>query len=187
MRKIKNVIIACQEILRVRKYLLMFLMIGIIFALIEIWLANYSVLSFVFRSPVFSWSNKFSILWSTIGTFFTQFELFSRITVVLTAVLIGLNSTLLIFYFKKRFALQGTTGMSLGSIVLSCVGVGCTSCGSVILSSFLGFAFTTKVLATLPFQGKEFSFMAIGILLISIYLVAQKIVNPLSCKIEVKH
>lgn len=182
MTKMKNVAMVCRDLLKLSKYRVAVLGISLVFALLQIWLTSYSLIIFVYRSDAFSWRDRVSILWSAITLFFGDLTLTAQVFTFLTAFLIGLNITLLIFYFRKRLAERPPTGASVLGMLASLLGVGCTSCGSVVLSSMVGFTATAKLLAVLPLRGKEFSLFAMGALLVSIYLLAQKIANPL-CKI----
>ncbi len=181
----KNIIIASREIFGFWKYRGLFAVISGAFILFEMWLANYSLILFVYRHNAFLWYDKISILGSAIKIVMVDFTVGTQLLMYLIALLVGLNFTLLIYYLKQRIALQSAAGTSVFGIALSILGVGCTSCGSVILSSLFGFAVTTKILTILPLRGKEFSLLAIGTLLVSIYLTAQKIVNPLVCKTKI--
>lgn len=72
-------------------------------------------------------------------------------------------------------------GMSLFGTMLGLVGVGCASCGSVVLSSIFGLGATAGFLALLPLRGLEFSFISIILLIVSITLVSKKIIDPVVC------
>ena len=58
-------------------------------------------------------------------------------------------------------------------MLMSFVGVGCSSCGSVVLSSTLGFATTTKLLSILPLRGGNLP-NCYNDTNISIYTISQK-------------
>ena len=62
--------------------------------------------------------------------------------------------------------------------------VRCASCGSVILSTFLGVGATAAFTGFLPFGGQEFSILAIIILAASLYVTGKKIADPLVCGIN---
>lgn len=187
MVKIKNIYFALAQVFKDKKYLVLLVAITSGFTLFEMWLANYSLILFVYRSNAFSWFDKISILWETIKLAVTVFTLGEQLFMYSIALLVGINFTLLIYYLKKRIALQNAAGVSTLGIIVSLVGVGCTSCGSVILSSVFGFAATTQFLSVLPFRGKEFSLLAAVTLGVSIYLIAQKISNPGACVIPLKN
>lgn len=100
-----------------------------------------------------------------------------------TAVTVGVNAALIVFLIKRRMApfpaeLTSGVGMFLGLI-----GVGCASCGSVVLSSVLGIGATTSLLTLLPWQGKELGVVALFISGLSAYLACRNIANPPICAV----
>lgn len=97
-------------------------------------------------------------------SYFSSISFLSWIVVFLVAVNVGM---LVYFIRQKRELLKsgGVTGF-LG-LAFGAIGSGCVACGSVILS-VLGL---TGVAAFLPFGGRELSWISIGLLLLSIYLL----------------
>ena len=164
------------------KYRLSVFGIAVAFALLEIWLTSYYIILSVYQLDAFSWRDRISILWSTIPLFLADSTLITQVFTFLTALLVGLNITLLVYFIRKQFTLQSAVGTSGFGIFMSLLGVGCSSSGSIMLISVLGITASIKLLKALPLQGKEFSLFAITMLLVSIYLIAQKIVNPPTCK-----
>jgi len=75
-------------------------------------------------------------------------------------------------------------GVSLAGVATSLLGVGCASCGSVVLTSLVGFGSATTVLGILPFRGREFGFLGIIILLIAISFTLKKINQPYVCEVR---
>lgn len=69
--------------------------------------------------------------------------------------------SLLIYYFQKRFRLEKTAGMSTVGMLSGLLGVGCASCGSVIISSLIGFGATASVIGVLPLRGQEFGLLGV--------------------------
>lgn len=152
--------------------------------LATIWLANIGFVRFTVGTEIFTTSAKVKILWSSLRIFQTGFTPFSQIIAIIIALLSGINIALLAFYFRKRVALQSAAGTSLLGIVIGFLGVGCTACGSVILSSLFGLTATAGFIGLFPLKGAEIGLFSILILAISIGIVAQKIQVPLACRIE---
>ena len=101
--KIKNIINTWREVFGSRRYVLIIInVVTVSFALFEIWLTNYSLISFVYRSNDFSWRDRISILYSAVVIFLSSFNLTAQIFAFWTAFLVGLNTTFLSYYFKKR-------------------------------------------------------------------------------------
>jgi hypothetical protein len=79
---------------------------------------------------------------------------------------------------------QREMGVSLLGVATSLLGVGCASCGSVVLTSLIGLSSASTVLGILPFRGQEFGFLGIAILLMAIIYTMKKINQPFLCKVE---
>ena len=94
----------------------------------------------------------------------------------------GINLALLVFYLRKRLAVGREVGASAGGLIVSALGVGCASCGSVLLTSLLGFSAGAAALAALPLQDAEFTLAGIGLIVASIAMLAKRINDPLVCK-----
>lgn len=164
------------------RYVILAVFVAMGIFLFSIWLPNLHFVQNVLFSQYFTASQKIAILLSSLGAYQTNFTVFGRIATLLIAVLFGINVSLVAFYFRQRFVLQKSAGMSLGGIVSGILGVGCASCGSVILSSILGVTTTTAFVTWLPLRGKEFSLIGIAMLTVSVIVTARKIKEPLVCK-----
>lgn len=127
---------------------------------------------------------KTNLITSLLGSLKTNFSVLSQFLTITSSVLTGIQASLLIFYIRRAAAFQQSVGMSFAGIVASMLGVGCASCGSVLLTSLVGFGSTTVVLGFLPLKGQEFGFLGIGILLLAINYTMKKINDPLVCGID---
>ncbi len=175
---------ALQAIFQSWKYRLLFAGSTVLFWLLQIWLAHYALISFAFRTDVFSWKDKVNVLINTIIMFFTTFPRDVQALALLTAVLVGCNITFLAYYLRRQVRTLRAAGSSLAGVMISLVGVGCSACGSVVLSSLIGFGAATRVLTILPLRGKEFSLLAISILAVSTCWVIKKILTPAVCRVK---
>ena len=124
---------------------------------------------------------KTNLLVSLLGSLQTNFTVYSQIVMVITAVLTGVQASLLAFYIRKTARFQQSIGVSLGGTITGLLGIGCVSCGSVILTSLFGFGTAMTVLKTLPFRGQEFGIIGISVLVLMITLTIKKINQPLVC------
>jgi len=145
-------------------------------------LMNNSFLQAVLASGSFSPSQKLRIVWVTLGSFRTTLSGVEQAMTLLTAVLSGINIAVLTYYIKQRVAMQAALGASTLGIVGSLLGVGCASCGSVLLVSLFGFSAAAGFLAALPLGGMEFGLGSIAILTLSIAFMLKKLRSPLVCK-----
>ncbi len=153
-----------------------------VFVLIfAIWLPNFRFLSHTATSNTFTFSEKFGIITSTLGGLQTNFSLLSRTLTILVSFLFALNSSFLVFYLLRAVRLSKSAGLGISGFVLSLIGIGCASCGSVILTALFGTGATAGFIRYLPLKGQEFGIISIAILSFSIYLLAKKIKDPLIC------
>jgi hypothetical protein len=166
------------------KYFIVMVVVSLVVIVIAAWLPNLSlVIKFSLKENI-SFSQKANLLISLIGSLKTNFTTLSLVLTTIGAILTGVQTSLLIYYLKQSFRLKRLAGTSVAGTLLSLIGVGCASCGSVILSSVLGLGFTTRFLGFFPFKGQEIGFLGIVVLVYVIRLTLKKIKNPLVCKIN---
>ncbi|MBI2042064.1 MAG: hypothetical protein HYT20_03565 [Candidatus Nealsonbacteria bacterium] len=163
------------------QYALLAVVIFILVLAFSIWLPNLSFLRHTVESSSLSLTQKLYLLVSSLGALGTNFSPLSRILTVLISLFFGINMSLLSFYFKTRFALQRAAGASMAGILSGLLGIGCASCGSVILTSLFGLSATASFIGILPLKGQEFGLLGIGILGFSIFFTAKKIKSPAVC------
>ncbi|MDY6765721.1 MAG: hypothetical protein SV377_08640 [Halobacteria archaeon] len=91
---------------------------------------------------------------------------------VIIATMFGIDLALLAYHFREHgVSVRSGSGSGLG-LVLGALGAGCAACGTVILAGLLSFFGVAGALTLLPFHGLEFSVLAVMVLLLSIYWVA---------------
>lgn len=163
------------------RYVLLALIVVVLLLLVAIWLPNLSFLWYLFTDPTFSWTTRLGILSGSLATLQLNSTPLSRTILFTLVVLAGVNVSLFAYYLKHRLAMGREMGMSLFGTMLGLVGVGCASCGSVVLSSMFGLAATAGFLALLPLRGLEFGLISIVLLVVSITLVSKKIMDPMAC------
>lgn len=150
------------------------------------WLPNLHLISKTMTSSTMTLWQKTNLLTGLLGSLQTNFTPLSRIVTFVSATLAGVQISLLVYYIKQTAQVQKSLGMSALGVATSMLGVGCASCGSVVLTSLIGFGSATAILGFLPFRGQEFSFVGIGILLFAINLTVKKINQPYACEVRRK-
>ncbi len=163
------------------RYALLALIVAAGLLLVTIWLPNLSFMWYLFTDSSFSWATRFGILGGSLTTLKLNSTPLSRTILFTLVVLAGMNVSMLAYYLKRRITMGRELGMSLFGTILGLIGVGCASCGSVVLSSIFGLSATAGFLTLLPLRGLEFGLISIMLLAISIALVSKKIINPLIC------
>lgn len=175
---------ALGEIFHNFSYVLLASLVSLGFFVFAVWLPNFRL---VFHTIVRSdavLSEKLNLLLNLMGSITTNFTIFSAITTIIVAILFGVNIATIAYFIRKRKAIlsEGSFFASIGGIGSGIIGIGCAACGSFVLSAILPVVGAAGVIALLPLKGKEFGILSMGLLLISISVMARKIVEPIVCK-----
>ena len=95
----------------------------------------------------------------------------SAVLVVL-AVLIGVDVAMVTYHLREHglSAREGTSGMV--GLVLGTLGAGCAACGTAVLAGLLSLFGATGLVTLLPLEGLELSIMALFVVVLSIYWLA---------------
>ncbi len=171
-----------QKILFQPGYLVLALAVAAAMIVFATWLPNFHLVSSAVGSETLTLSQKSKLLSSLVGSFQTNFTVLSQVVTIVTAVLAGVQISLFVYYLRSRAQMQKSIGMSFVGIVSSMLGIGCASCGSVILTSLIGLGSAAAVLTVLPLHGQEFGILGIGLLLFANIWLVRKIEQPIVCK-----
>lgn len=168
------------------RYVQIAVVVSVFVCLLAVWLPNFSLLLSYTTSPA-TLFDKVRFLSSAFATLGTAHSLYSALVIVILSVLSGVQIALLVFYSKRiNGAFKGKKRHHVSgylAVIMGTMGVGCVACGSVILTSILATFGASGLLLLLPFQGFEVALVSIVILLISIYVLIQKINEPFVCNI----
>jgi hypothetical protein len=147
-------------------------------------LPNFRLVAIVFSNPDASILEKLNIFTSLINSMQTNFSMFSAVAIWIVAILFGVNIAMVVYivHQKKNLLQSGGITMSFGGLMSGIIGVGCASCGTVVLAPVLSVIGAGSLIAAMPFKGAEFSIISILILVGSIFLTSQNIQNPNICK-----
>lgn len=108
-------------------------------------------------------------LYPGVGTAYTGVQ---SIVLVATAVLIGVNLAVVTYHFREhRVSLTSGSG-SIGGVVLGTLGAGCAACGGAVLAGLLSILGASGALLLLPLDGLEFTLVAMVVLVLSLYWLA---------------
>lgn len=165
-------------------YLFLFLVVSFLVLAVAVWLPNRELILWMFSQTHVGIGEKLQFLFSLLGGLETNFTLLSATSTILMALLFGLNVVLFIHYIRTlRAATVPTTvgATSLGGLISGFFGIGCASCGSIILATFLGQVGAGGLLFLLPFGGAEFGILAVLLLAYSAYVLIKKSRSPLVC------
>ena len=102
----------------------------------------------------------------------TQFDAVHGLAIYAIAALTGTNVALLAYHlFEHEVSIEGSGGSAAG-VVFGTLGAGCAACGPGILAGIVGIVGGAGLLAALPFEGLEFSMLAVVVLVLSMYWLA---------------
>ncbi|MBI3337301.1 MAG: hypothetical protein HY005_01590 [Candidatus Staskawiczbacteria bacterium] len=150
-----------------------------------VWLPNIRlIISFMGHSEI-PFSQKINLPISLLGSITTNFTLLSASYTIAIAVLFGINLSMIVYYLEKRITELKHNGITTGffGIMSGIFGIGCATCGSVILTGVLSLFGSSWILSFLPLRGGEFGILGVILLAISICITANQIQNPAVCKI----
>lgn len=102
----------------------------------------------------------------------TSFSTLTGSAVVLIAALVGVDIAMVVYHFREHgVSARESSGSAVG-VVLGTLGAGCAACGSVLLAGLLSLFGASGLLLLLPFEGLEFSLLALVPLVLSMYWIA---------------
>lgn len=125
---------------------------------------------------------KFNLTFALIQGVWTSMGGFGFVILLFTALLTGANLTLLWQYLRSVKGFKNLHIVASGNVALGLVGSGCAACGLPLLS-LLGL---TGSLLYLPFHGKELSYIAILLLIISFFLLIKSVQKNQLCKVQAR-
>ncbi len=175
-----------KDIMTKPTYVVLSVVVFLVFFLSAIFLANYSFLGYVIGSEKHSLLEKAMLFWTSIEYFKSGFTLSSQISTIIISILAGINVSIVTYYVRSKIKLGRASGLGIFGIVSGIFGIGCSACGSILITSVFGLSTTTFITTKLPLHGAEFGIIGILLLLVSIYIICEKIANPSSCAIPNK-
>ncbi|MCL5006908.1 MAG: hypothetical protein M1153_02080 [Patescibacteria group bacterium] len=181
-REAKAVLKTITLVLRHPAYLIAATMVAAIAFWIYVWVPNFSFFAKVVFSADYTFSGKLDMVIASFGYFNTGFSTAEKVLTIANAALIGISLTLGAYYVSNRASALSTAGLSGLGMIASLLGVGCSSCGSVLLSSLIGIGGATEFTHRLPFGGYTFDVLGTLLVLSSIYFTAHAISGPAVCE-----
>ncbi len=182
----KKITKSLREVFARPSYGFVALFIAILIGAIMTWVSSYDVVKLAITSEALDFAGKLNLIFSSLGSFATNFTLSSQIMIVLVSLLAGVNMAMLIFYLKKNRTIRKTAKTSVLGLIVGTLGVGCSACGSVILTSIFGVSASFVFMSYLPLKGMEFGLIGIALVILSIYNIANKMQSPVTCKVVAK-
>lgn len=170
-----GLIVIKQEIFNLKSFVLLFLLTTL-FVFTSLFIINLPTIISIFQNSYPLFSKLYISLIIILGSF-SATSIYDISLVIIMGILFGLNMTLVINKFNalKR---RGNLRIMFGTGIISVFAAGCASCG-LSFASLIGIS---AVLAILPFGGVELYFLAILILLVSLYFNLKQIIKVCNIK-----
>lgn len=176
----KSVLTILYEVYKSKTSIAETILIAFFFAFLISLIQNIGQIMQIFTYQI-SVIKKISLAFSILLNLYTNnLSLPNLFVYLLLILLLAVNITVTIFYFKKRGEVKGSSS-TIVSTIIGIFGTGCLACGGIVIStlaSALGVVSGLSILATI---GSWFIYLAIVILLYSIYKTLLKIGAPLVC------
>lgn len=102
----------------------------------------------------------------------TSFGVLQGVLLILVAVLAGVDVAMALYHFREHGVDLRQGGTSTAGVIFGTLGAGCAACGSALLAGVLSLVGAGGVVAALPLDGAELSAVAIVVLLLSVYWLA---------------
>ena len=102
----------------------------------------------------------------------TDYDLAQSVVLLSTAALVGANVALAVYHLVEHRVTLASGGGSVAGVVLGTLGAGCAACGGAILAGLLGVLGVTGVLTLLPLDGLEFALLALAVVALSVFWLA---------------
>jgi len=162
-----------------RKFIFSTSIIVLINILLIVYLRNFILVNDTLFSS-FSILARLRLYGSLLLGMTTSMTYLALFLMLITAILTGLNITLVIKKIAKLQKMRRVHLATGGSTLLAIVGGGCASCGLPVIS-LLGLS---QSLLFLPFKGVELPYISIFLLLLSLYFLIKSNNKAEACEIK---
>ncbi len=151
------------------------------------WLRNLSLLGLIFTQPSWTLGERATFFFSGWATPFLNAPTLTVVFLIATTILAGVQTVFVLHLIWGKVAATQAAGKGIVGTLLALLGVGCSACGSVILTSILGTGAAAGLLAFLPLGGSEFAILGALILLALVLHTARQIAHPTMCSLPKRH
>jgi hypothetical protein len=132
---------------------------------------NLSAVGFALTGPL-PLANRIDILLGLFPFLGTSFEPVTGAALVAVAVLSGVDIAVVVYHVREHGLSREAGGGSAVGVFLGVLGAGCAACGSAILVGLLSLFGAAGLVTALPLEGLEFTLLALGVLVLSLYWLA---------------
>ena len=166
------------------RYILLSGIIAFVIFTIAIISSNIRLIYNLFNMESVSLLNKIEFFASFYKSIGTNFTFFAATYTIIISILFGINISLLVYLIKKRQVtdMSGGVRANIIGVIIGSLGIGCSACGSIILTSILPFLGLSTFVTLLPLGGGEFGILAVLVLIYSTYTLLHQLQQSLTCQ-----
>lgn len=167
--KAKTAFLSVSRVIFIPVYSLMATGIALLVLWLMLILYNLGALGKVISSPRLDIGEKLAFMSGIFGGLATNFDAGQAISLVVFAVLSGINLALLVYILRHGHASAAAGGTNFLAALAALIGSGCAVCGGSILTPLLGVAGATFSVAAVRTIGTAANIIGILLLVFSIY------------------
>lgn len=161
-----------REVYRIHSSWLITIDIFLVLICLGAWLPNWRLMITFLFSSTSNISQKIYFLITALLVYTTNYTIFSALATLLIFFLAAIEITLLQYAFRRQQRILGRAGgTGIVAFLISMLGFGCTSCGSLVISTLA----VSGALSFLPFGGAELMSVALVLLIISLIMTTRQI------------
>ncbi|MFT4921190.1 MAG: hypothetical protein ACI8XM_000385 [Haloarculaceae archaeon] len=132
---------------------------------------NLSLVSFALSGGI-PLDNRLTILTQLYPFVGNSFSVVQGVALVVVALLSGVDIAFVTYHVREHGLSVAESGGGAVGVFLGVLGAGCAACGSAILVGVLSLFGATGLLTLLPLEGLEFTGLAVIVLVLSMYWLA---------------
>ena len=143
----------------------------------------YKILWTSYHIPGISFTRKFNIFNEYVFYFFTSIGAHEQFLTIIFSLLGGLNIVLFIIFFRRQRRLIPKRNFiaTLMGIILGSFGVGCLSCGVLLIAPLISFLGLGVYLSDIAVHAVAISYIGIFCIIFSSVYMLKKMSNPQLC------
>ncbi len=154
------IFLALKEVYRQKRYFFLTFLVAVVLFVANPLLLNYKIFVSGFSFPLAYYLVVGSPATMTVPSF---------LTLIVISLLAGMVFSLSVFLLQRQIVTDATIGM--GGIILGLLAPACPACAM----GLLGIVGLGGLFVFLPWKGLELSIVAVGLLLLSIFLLSRKV------------
>ncbi|SDM46306.1 hypothetical protein SAMN04487949_1748 [Halogranum gelatinilyticum] len=159
-------------VLTIPTYAVVALLTGIVALSVFVLTQNLALVGDVVLNGTIPLANRLRVLFGQYPFLGGAFTPTTAVAIVAIAALVGVDIAMVVYHFREHGVSPRESSGSAVGVLLGTLGAGCAACGSVLLAGLFSLVGASGLLLLLPFDGLEFTFLALFPLVLSMYWIA---------------